>query len=56
MSISSMPTPPYPLHESVVDRLDPQYRDFYNEYIVNQQQVHYQPVNASRTSGQSGRG
>jgi acetyl esterase/lipase len=43
--------PPYPLHESVRDRLHPDYVTFYNKYIINQQQVHYQPVSASRTSG-----
>lgn len=47
----SSPQPPYPLHESIVDRLDPQYVDFYNQYIINAQQVHYQPVSASRVGG-----
>lgn len=45
------PYPPYPLHESVIDKLDPVYRDFYNKYIYDKQQVHLQPVSASRTSG-----
>lgn len=45
------PQPPYPLHESVKDKLDPEYVDFYNKYIINNQQVHYQPVAASRTGG-----
>ncbi|KAI9739743.1 MAG: hypothetical protein M1834_006462 [Cirrosporium novae-zelandiae] len=45
------PQPPYPLHESVKDRLDPEYVSFYNKHIINNQQVHYQPVAASRTSG-----
>lgn len=45
------PQPPYPLHSSVKDRLHPEYIAFYNAYIINQQQVHYQPVSASRTSG-----
>lgn len=43
--------PPYPLHSSIKDRLDPVYAAFYNENLVNQQQVHLQPVAASRTSG-----
>jgi triacylglycerol lipase len=43
--------PPYPLHESVKDLLDPEYVAFYNEHVINNQQVHLQPVNASRTSG-----
>ncbi|KND90719.1 AB hydrolase superfamily protein [Tolypocladium ophioglossoides CBS 100239] len=46
-----MPTPPYPLHPSVVDRLDPQCKALYNEHIIHQQQVHYQPLEASRASG-----
>lgn len=43
--------PPYPLHESVKDLLDPEYVAFYNEHVINNQQVHLQPVEASRTSG-----
>jgi acetyl esterase/lipase len=43
--------PPYPLHESVKDLLDPEYVAFYNEHVINNQQVHLQPVDASRTSG-----
>ncbi|KAJ5196840.1 hypothetical protein N7449_007319 [Penicillium cf. viridicatum] len=43
--------PPYPLHESVKDLLDPEYVAFYNENVINNQQVHLQPVEASRTSG-----
>lgn len=41
--------PPYPLHESVIDRIDPEYKAFYNKYIFDKQQVHLQPVAASRT-------
>lgn len=41
--------PPFPLHESVVDRIDPEYKAFYNKYIFDKQQVHLQPVAASRT-------
>lgn len=43
--------PPYPLHESVVNRIDAEYAAFYNEHIFDKQQVHLQPVEASRTSG-----
>lgn len=43
--------PPYPLHESVKDKLDPEYVDFYNKHVFNLQQVQLQPVEASRTSG-----
>ena len=45
------PQPPYPLHPSVKDKLDPVYVDFYNDHIFDKQQVHLQPVSASRTSG-----
>lgn len=50
-SVLPGPQPPYPLHKSVASLLDPEYVEFYNKYIINQQQVHYQPVAASRTSG-----
>lgn len=43
--------PPYPLHPSVADKLDPQYVAFYNKYLINSQQVHFQPVAASRVGG-----
>ncbi|KAI0006316.1 alpha/beta hydrolase fold-domain-containing protein [Xylariaceae sp. FL0662B] len=45
------PKPPYPLHPSVLDRINPEYADFYIKHISKQQQVHLQPVEASRTSG-----
>ncbi|KAI8958069.1 alpha/beta hydrolase fold-domain-containing protein [Daldinia sp. FL1419] len=45
------PEPPYPLHSSIVDRINPQYADFYNRHIIKQQQVHLQPIEASRASG-----
>jgi acetyl esterase/lipase len=47
----SSPQPPYPIHLSVIDRLDPEYAKFYNEHVIDKQQVHLQPVSASRTSG-----
>ncbi|QGA21336.1 hypothetical protein EYB26_009046 [Talaromyces marneffei] len=43
--------PPYPLHSSIASRIHPEYAAFYNQYIINQQQVHLQPIAASRTSG-----
>ncbi|EAS31404.3 lipase [Coccidioides immitis RS] len=46
-----MPEPPYPLHESVRDLIDPEYAAFYNEHIIDKQQVHYQPIAVSRASG-----
>ena len=51
MSVISDPQPPYPLHDSVKDLLDPEYVKFYNQYVANLQQVHLQPVAASRTGG-----
>ena len=51
MSATMSPSPPYPLHPSVKEKLDPEYVEFYNKYIINNQQVHYQPVSASRSSG-----
>ncbi|KAI2465168.1 alpha/beta hydrolase fold-domain-containing protein [Annulohypoxylon bovei var. microspora] len=45
------PVPPYPLHHSVTDRIDPQYAAFYNKHIYHNQQVHLQPIEASRASG-----
>jgi acetyl esterase/lipase len=46
-----MSQPPYPLHESVVDRLHAEYAEFYNKHIIDKPQVHLQPVEASRSSG-----
>uniref|UniRef100_A0A8H7TMY2 Alpha/beta hydrolase fold-3 domain-containing protein n=1 Tax=Bionectria ochroleuca TaxID=29856 RepID=A0A8H7TMY2_BIOOC len=48
---ATFPQPPYPLHDSVKDLLDPEYVKFYNEYLLNAPQVHYQPVSASRVGG-----
>ncbi|KAF4119549.1 Acetyl esterase/lipase [Geosmithia morbida] len=48
---STNPQPPYPVHESIIDRLDPEYAAFYNEHIIDKQQVHLQPISASRSSG-----
>lgn len=46
-----MAQPPYPLHPSLEPRLALDYAAFYNEHIIDKQQVHLQPVEASRTSG-----
>ncbi|KAK6207105.1 hypothetical protein LQW54_007534 [Pestalotiopsis sp. IQ-011] len=43
--------PPYPLHESTKGRIDEEYAAFYNKHIFDKQQVHLQPVEASRSSG-----
>lgn len=51
MAVPGVSVPPYPLHESVQDLLDPEYVAFYNQHVINNQQVHLQPVEASRTSG-----
>ncbi|TVY75913.1 AB hydrolase superfamily protein [Lachnellula suecica] len=48
---SSATQPPYPLHPSIRDKLDPVYKEFYNKHLINQQQVHLRPVAESRTSG-----
>lgn len=45
------PQPPYPLHDSVVDRINLEYKAFYSKHIFDKQQVHLQPIAASRTSG-----
>lgn len=45
------PLPPYPLHQTVVDRINPQYAAFYNKHIIENQQVHLQPIERSRASG-----
>ncbi|KAL3469586.1 Alpha/Beta hydrolase protein [Aspergillus californicus] len=44
-------TPPYPLHTSVAPFLAPEYVSFYNAHVIDKQQVHLQPVAASRSSG-----
>ncbi|EQB51338.1 hypothetical protein CGLO_09134 [Colletotrichum gloeosporioides Cg-14] len=46
-----MPEPPYPLHPSVLDRINPEYKDFYNKFVFDKQVVHHQPISASRASG-----
>ncbi|WYZ35941.1 hypothetical protein EsH8_X_000588 [Colletotrichum jinshuiense] len=46
-----MPEPPYPLHPSVIDRINPEYKDFYNKHVFDKQVVHHQPISASRASG-----
>lgn len=51
MASKTGPQPPYPLHPSVVSRIAPDYAAFYNEHLIDKQQVHLQPVEASRTSG-----
>jgi acetyl esterase/lipase len=43
--------PPYPLHQSIIDRIDSEYAAFYNKHIIDKQQVHLQPIAASRSSG-----
>lgn len=47
-----MSIPPYPLHESVRDRLHPEYVAFYNTYLVNLQQAHHQSIEISRNNDQ----
>lgn len=51
MATTSFPPPPYPLHESIKDKVHPEYKAFYEQYLLNAPQVHYQPVAASRVGG-----
>ncbi len=46
-----MAQPPYPIHHTVADRIHAGYAAFYNQHLADKQQVHLQPVEASRTSG-----
>ena len=46
-----MPSPPYPLHPSVANRLALQYVSFYNRCLKDLQQSHYQPIAVSRLGG-----
>ena len=46
-----MPQPPYPLHPTIDHRIDPEYKAFYNANVIDKQQVHYQSVEANRSSG-----
>ncbi|KAF6816012.1 lipase 2 [Colletotrichum plurivorum] len=46
-----MSEPPYPLHPSVLDRINPEYEAFYNKHVFDKQVVHHQPISASRASG-----
>eukprot|EP01113_Clastostelium_recurvatum_P044254 TRINITY_DN7453_c0_g1_i2.p1 TRINITY_DN7453_c0_g1~~TRINITY_DN7453_c0_g1_i2.p1 ORF type:complete len:344 (+),score=74.47 TRINITY_DN7453_c0_g1_i2:3-1034(+) len=45
------PQPPYPIHDSVKEKLHPEYILYYNANIIDKQQVHYQPIPVSRGSG-----
>lgn len=47
----SQPQPPYPLHPTIASRIDPEYAAFYNANVISKQQVHLQPISASRSSG-----
>lgn len=40
----------YPIHESVRHRLDPEYVEFYEQYLINLPQVTDQPISISRTA------
>lgn len=40
----------YPIHESVRDRLSPEYVEFYERYLINLPQVTDQPISASRAA------
>ena len=51
MSTTSHPQPPHPLHKSIIDLLDPEFAAFYNQYIINLQPPHLQPLELSRALG-----
>jgi triacylglycerol lipase len=40
--------PSFPLHDSVKDRLDPEYVAYYNKYLSNQKPAHLLPLTLSR--------
>ncbi|KAI9640604.1 hypothetical protein NHQ30_010903 [Ciborinia camelliae] len=42
--------PPYPLHSTILPKLDPTYKSFYNTHLINTQVVHHQPLHISRSS------
>lgn len=44
------PYPPYPLHSSILPKLDLTYTSFYNKHLINNQVVHHQPLQISRSS------
>lgn len=44
-------SPYYPLHESIHDKLNPEYAKFYNEHLIHQRPVHHQPIELSRGDG-----
>lgn len=46
-----MSEPPYPLHPYIAGRIDVEYAAFYNQHLTDKQQVHLQPLAASRASG-----
>ncbi|KAH8664573.1 alpha/beta hydrolase fold-domain-containing protein [Xylariales sp. PMI_506] len=49
--IETREQPPYPLHPSVLGRIDPEYAAYYNEYVQHRQQTHLQPIEVSRAGG-----
>lgn len=42
----------YPLHETVRHRLDPEYVEFYERYLINLPQAQDQPISVSRAASQ----
>lgn len=47
----AVPQPPYPIHESVKDKLHHTYVEFYNKHIMDKQQIHFRPISATRAMG-----
>ena len=42
--------PPYPLHSTILPKLDETYKSFYNTHLINKQVVHHQSLHISRAS------
>ncbi|WPH02709.1 AB hydrolase superfamily protein [Acrodontium crateriforme] len=49
--MSTPPNPPYPLHGTIVHRINPEYRDYYNKHLIGRQVVHHQSLVELRKSG-----
>ncbi|KAK3181680.1 hypothetical protein K4F52_007058 [Lecanicillium sp. MT-2017a] len=41
----------YPIHESVRDRIHPEYAEYYNKHLIDKPPTHLVPIEASRVSG-----
>jgi triacylglycerol lipase len=41
----------YPIHESVRDRIHPEYKEYYNTHLIDKPPTHLVPIEKSRASG-----